>query len=771
LIENKKGEITMKTKMGGNKNKKRLKRNVCLWMLTTLLVSQVFQPLAWAADAPLELTAQGPQTLMPVIALGDPKSEAREQSVPGVVDPQKPLSRTLNTEAKILESKNKVRNLEEYGFEDALDHLRPDLASAVIVKSLRSRDLRRLTELGFEVGIAVLRGKIVLFTSGNADEIHMLPAAQGLLEKARLMAHVHPKGQRGKPSPTDIQEADKRVEYVVGEEGVYVYNHKGLKSEYPRNYGWFSRKIAALQNKAASSKKARDLLNAFIKSMDDYNEGKEASVPLLSGDPVTVFPGQPSLTTAATGGYITVDQYSSSYFRMNYSTGGISGNSVQAGIDFGANSGPQNLNGLSKITFELKFRADCVSPSNLPCVGVRFVDADNRVSTIYLRDTLRTVFTQTDITRTQILAANPSFDLTRVKQINFFISAGNMAVSGGADFLEVKTGGLVYSPFSPEGYPVVSAQVFDQTKITELPQYPILSAQAQNGAEITQGQSSSQYYYFNYRVTDADDRATSRIDFPSPQNLGSAVTLALSGPTGRQLKVQVIDAAGKVANYYLNPQRFTQNFTIPLTGAGLPRGFDPSKIVRIQFVMDKAHAGSFYNNSETVYIQTKSLAFVVNGLPYSQTSITNLPGEPVVRSSATNGGTITQNQTSSRNFSFVYNVAAAGATAMSEISWGQFVNGVFQGISGPCGNDTGKIILAVNGPAGKRIKVQLVDANNKTADYLLNLTGTLQSYYLLMSALPAGFDINKVAAIRFIPESAQTGATGTIAVETSGLSI
>ena len=274
------------------------------------LVIQIFSqaPAAFAS----ELT-MGPATGAPILVKEfDPNAKIpKTPSVaPDKAVPSLALDNLLSQENEVLSevqskveekragsknhrSQGEIRDLPEYSFDEALDYLTPDYAAAVIVKSLAAKDLRQLTELKIEVGIAVIHGKIVLFTSGDKSEIRTLPAAQELLEKASLMAHVHSQGERVQPSLTDIQEADERVEYVVSEEGVYAYNHNGLKNEYPRDYGWFSRKIAALQNKAASSKQARDVLNSFIKSMDDYNRDKEASVLLRSGDPNTVLPGQP----------------------------------------------------------------------------------------------------------------------------------------------------------------------------------------------------------------------------------------------------------------------------------------------------------------------------------------------------------------------------------------------------------------------------------------------------------------------------------------------
>jgi len=121
----------------------------------------------------------------------------------------------------------------EYTFGQAVDHLTKDYAAAVIVSSLSAADLRQLVKQNVEIGIAVIRGKIVLFTSASKDELRMNPVAQSLLAESSIIIHTHPEGMRTMPSAMDYQMAGSATEYLISADGVYAYNHDGLISNTP----------------------------------------------------------------------------------------------------------------------------------------------------------------------------------------------------------------------------------------------------------------------------------------------------------------------------------------------------------------------------------------------------------------------------------------------------------------------------------------------------------------------------------------------------------
>ncbi len=180
---------------------------------------------------------------------------------------------------------------ERYDFKDAEDTLRPEFATAVILKDLKKDDLEALTHLSFETGILVLHGEIVLFTSGSQDEVGVMPAVKTLTEKATFISHTHPSiySEEG-PSGQDINEAvpTPEQEYVVTHKGVYAYNNQGiLNGGKPYSYDWYLEKI---HEAVEASKKDRDQvearadLNQFIVEQDRYNQAPaEERVTLRRG--------------------------------------------------------------------------------------------------------------------------------------------------------------------------------------------------------------------------------------------------------------------------------------------------------------------------------------------------------------------------------------------------------------------------------------------------------------------------------------------------------
>ncbi len=166
---------------------------------------------------------------------------------------------------------------ERYEFEDALDLLRPEYASAVIIKDLIQEDLKKLAELPFETAVIVIAGEIVIFTTGNSSEIGILQPAQDLLKEATFISHTH---RNSGPSSFDLAHAVAApgTEYIVTGEGVYVYNSDGLivgKDAFSLD-DYLGHLHAAVQAEQESNQvRARSLLNRFIKEMDLYNAAEK----------------------------------------------------------------------------------------------------------------------------------------------------------------------------------------------------------------------------------------------------------------------------------------------------------------------------------------------------------------------------------------------------------------------------------------------------------------------------------------------------------------
>ena len=180
-------------------------------------------PVSLAQELVLE-----PQKLIPEQSVASlppaEKPPLDESSIVQLQNAGKPLS------VPSVEKKEHVQSgpneQDEYSFDEALDQLQPGIASAVIVKKISAKNLRQLLELDIEVGIAVVHGKIVLFTSGEENQIRMLPAAKELLNQASVIAHTHPSGAM--PSSEDFLQAGSATEFVISSKGIYAYNEDGL---------------------------------------------------------------------------------------------------------------------------------------------------------------------------------------------------------------------------------------------------------------------------------------------------------------------------------------------------------------------------------------------------------------------------------------------------------------------------------------------------------------------------------------------------------------
>ncbi|MBI2167558.1 MAG: cadherin-like domain-containing protein [Candidatus Omnitrophica bacterium] len=172
---------------------------------------------------------------------------------------------------------------ERYEFEDAVDLLRPEFATAVIVKDLSKENLETLTKLDIEVGVAVLHGEIVLFTSGSENELGTLPAVKALIDKASFMSHTHPgEDALQGPSHFDIQESVEapKLEWVVSHEDAYAYNQDGVANggKAFSHEDYLEALSRALWETAAERDQmaARGALNLFVAEQDRYNEAPES---------------------------------------------------------------------------------------------------------------------------------------------------------------------------------------------------------------------------------------------------------------------------------------------------------------------------------------------------------------------------------------------------------------------------------------------------------------------------------------------------------------
>ncbi|MFA6601073.1 MAG: hypothetical protein WCU74_08705 [Candidatus Omnitrophota bacterium] len=352
------------------------------------------------------------------------------------------------------ETNFEVRDYSESSFEDAVAELSKDYASAVVVKNFSADDLQKLTELDIEVGIAVLRDKAVLFTTGSEDELRANTVARALLDQADLIVHTHPAGQRTEASLSDIEAAGDAVEFVITTAGVVAYSHDGLVRQEPYAFSDLSEQINALIVQDEPSTEAREVLNRFILAIDEYNQDKTGYETYRSGDPITVLPNKPYLSGFASDpaygqpkATISIDQLSTSVFITDYdvTNNGSFGGSV---INFGT-PGNFSSSAITKFTFGMLTNNICTGAND--CVKVEFVDSSNRLAAVRIQglsttaDRNSTAYEQRSINKSTLLLSNPSINFGAIKQINFVIDHA-MAVNQTVGFLKIQTAGLWYQP-------------------------------------------------------------------------------------------------------------------------------------------------------------------------------------------------------------------------------------------------------------------------------------------------------------------------------------
>ncbi len=122
--------------------------------------------------------------------------------------------------------------------------------------------------------------------------------------------------------------------------------------------------------------------------------------------------------------------------------------------------------------------------------------------------------------------------------------------------------------------------------------------------------------------------------------------------------------------------------------------------------------------------------------------------------------TITATQTDATLFNVTSTVPTQGNFTFSSISWGYFdASNVFQGTGGSLG--TG-VTLALNGTAGKVLKVEFVNTSNVRKTFFVTLAATHQNFTFDLT----GFSTVPMAFINFVSD--QVGTTA-YTVETKGL--
>jgi hypothetical protein len=267
----------------------------------------------------------------------------------------------------------------EYSFDDAVAQLSPDYASAVVVQTLTAENLRQLNSLDIEVGIAVIRGKIVMFTTGSSEDLRTNTVAQSILDESPIFIHSHPQSTLSMPSALDMEIAGATTEYLLSGDGVYAYNSDGILSSALTEEDLVGL-LEVNHVPDASSTEAREVLNEFIAAIDDYNSDPTEYTVYRSAQPNSVLPGSPTLGAWNSSGAPTpvVTQQSSSEFSVAYNVTS-SGSYVGATINLATNgNSSQDLSSLGYFSFDINSTTACTTSGNNRCVKIEFKDTSNR---------------------------------------------------------------------------------------------------------------------------------------------------------------------------------------------------------------------------------------------------------------------------------------------------------------------------------------------------------------------------------------------------------
>lgn len=201
------------------------------------------QELSSASNAPASAPVESAQLTEPVLSPQPSGNFVREavdffqndyplRQVKNGEEPENVQKTEAEETGRVLESpdrKDVPYEQERKSFDEAVEELRPEYASAIILESISEDNVRQLLNLEFETALVILSGEIVLLTSGNEDEIRASRPASRILESAAFTAHTHPKEHQVEgPSPVDLQKASG-LEYVLTDQSVYAYDKFDLK--------------------------------------------------------------------------------------------------------------------------------------------------------------------------------------------------------------------------------------------------------------------------------------------------------------------------------------------------------------------------------------------------------------------------------------------------------------------------------------------------------------------------------------------------------------
>ncbi len=347
-----------------------------------------------------------------------------------------------------------------YSLDQALDLLRPEYASAVILeKPLSKEDLDSLRSYsikkGIEIAILVLHGETVLLTTGSGDEIAASPAVREILKKAAFVAHTHP-DEHSKKGPTgpDLETAGDSVHYVLTEDLAYAYDRTGILEK--GDLDWFTTRYLEALKQAETfrdEKQARDDLNRLIAEQDRLNElSEEEKETWLAGGTisydtsgltvsnVTTLPGSPYpylMTGSSSATTLALD--SDGRFRLNYNvtqTGSYSGFTLSFDNAGTSTIEARDLSSYTNLIFGLQGPAQAVK--------LDFVDINGNKDTFVLTGLSSSTERFWKVPLASLLS---TVNKTKIKQLDLYVDPSTAPIQTGSVQIRIK--GVKSTPATP----------------------------------------------------------------------------------------------------------------------------------------------------------------------------------------------------------------------------------------------------------------------------------------------------------------------------------
>ncbi len=491
--------------------------------------------------------------------------------------------------------------------------------------------------------------------------------------------------------------------------------------------------------------------------------------------------GRVGTTAGESDGVATINQVNGSQTNFGYNLNGAVSDFALENVSFGTSG--------TNITSLLANGTDLVLGLNGPnnaSVRVEVKDATGKTAKFdaALTGTLQNyVFSLTG----SVLPVG--FDLTKVMEINVVMDRTHANFTGNTGTLDVRLKGANFiGPVTGTAFNAATHTDFSALR-------PVISGlggrvgttAGESDGVATINQVSGSQTNFGYNLNGApSDYALENVSFGTGgTNLtgllanGTDLVLGLNGPNNASARIEVKDATGKTAQFDAALTGVLQNYTFSLTGSVLPVGFDLTKVMEINVVMDRTHA-NFTGNTGTLDVRLKGANFIgpVTGITFNAATHTDFSAlRPVIsglggRIGTTAGefdGVATINQVSGSQTNFGYNLNGAPSDyALENIGFG--TAGI--NITSLLANGT-DLVLALNGPNNASARIEVKDATGKTAKFDAALTGVLQNYVFSLtgSVLPPGFDLTHVTQINVVMDRAHanfTGNTGTLDVRLKG---